>query len=516
MEQKIRLKLKRYVFGGVVLCLCIQGLSGVLTGCAQAAQSKSEACIPSDDQVEDIVYMYPCYTSIPDGLHDVQEAINKITVKKIGVRVLLRPVLKASYNQQVSLMMQNDGEVDLLTVQGNYDQLALKGELLDLNRLVETYGQGIKAALGELYDRAVIGEHRYGVPVVAGRAMSAHFIMRRDLLEETGVDIRGIMPVDDIMDMDENLKILEDVFQGVRKAHPDMEICIVPNSKILLEKLINYDPMNDELGVLMLGENSNQVVNLYETQAFEKLVRLAMRWSSLGYISREKALNMASATELLGTGEAFADIVYTQQGVEAQYKQSTGYDFTAVCMMKPVIISRDYDEAINCIPASSKNPVGAMKFLNLMYTDPEIVNLMAYGVPGKHYVFTQDGTVDYPPGITAAESPYPCVQTWLFGNTLLDHVKAGNDPKLYEIQAENMASAPRSPAFGFSYDSTPVESQVRACQDLVEQYKYGLLCGGLDLEMLEAFNAKLKEAGIDDIIMEKQRQFDAWREKNAN
>ena len=57
MGQKIRLKLKRYVFWGVVLCLCIQGLSGVLTGCAQAAQSKSEACIPSDDQVEDIVYM---------------------------------------------------------------------------------------------------------------------------------------------------------------------------------------------------------------------------------------------------------------------------------------------------------------------------------------------------------------------------------------------------------------------------------------------------------------------------
>ena len=37
-----------------------------------------------------------------------------------------------------------------------------------------------------------------------------------------------------------------------------------------------------------------------------------------------------------------------------------------------------------------------MKYLNLMYTDPDIMNLLALGVEGVHYEMTDDGTIDFP------------------------------------------------------------------------------------------------------------------------
>lgn len=61
------------------------------------------------------------------------------------------------------------------------------------------------------------------------------------------------------------------------------------------------------------------------------------------------------------------------------------------------------------------------------------------------------------------------------------------------------------------YDNTPVQTQVAACLKIVEQYKDGLLTGALDIGKLEEFNDKLTDAGIDDIVKEKQRQLDEWK-----
>ena len=47
---------------------------------------------------------------------------------------------------------------------------------------------------------------------------------------------------------------------------------------------------------------------------------------------------------------------------------------------------------------------------------------------------------------------------------------------------------------------------------MIMQYYCGLDCGSVDPETtIPQFVQALKEAGIDDIIAEKQAQYDAWR-----
>ena len=71
--------------------------------------------------------------------------------------------------------------------------------------------------------------------------------------------------------------------------------------------------------------------------------------------------------------------------------------------------------------------------------------------------------------------------------------------------------AVRSTAFGFQYDDTAVKSEVIACSAVIKKYKDGFLHGIYDLDtVLPEFIQKLKEAGIDRIIDEKQRQLDSW------
>ena len=50
-----------------------------------------------------------------------------------------------------------------------------------------------------------------------------------------------------------------------------------------------------------------------------------------------------------------------------------------------------------------------------------------------------------------------------------------------------------------------------ACTTVVAEYRDALLYGLVDVDSyLEKFNEELKAAGIDEIIAEEQKQFDAW------
>lgn len=48
------------------------------------------------------------------------------------------------------------------------------------------------------------------------------------------------------------------------------------------------------------------------------------------------------------------------------------------------------------ISSTTDVPEAAMKFLNLTYTDADVINLLIYGIEGRDYVKNDDGTVSYP------------------------------------------------------------------------------------------------------------------------
>ncbi|OKP70369.1 hypothetical protein A3842_24710 [Paenibacillus sp. P3E] len=85
---------------------------------------------------------------------------------------------------------------------------------------------------------------------------------------------------------------------------------------------------------------------------------------------------------------------------------------------------------------------------------------------------------------------------WEVGNNALTKVWEGTAPDIWEQTKECNKSATFSKALGFSFDTSPVKTEVAS------------------VSILDEFLGKLKSAGLGTIIAEKQKQLNAWAKAN--
>lgn len=103
------------------------------------------------------------------------------------------------------------------------------------------------------------------------------------------------------------------------------------------------------------------------------------------------------------------------------------------------------------------------------------------------------------------------------GSQFNQFILEGASEDTLKVMKEDNQTAGRSKAFGFTFDSSTVKTQYTAVNNVIDQYLPGLRCGSLDPETeLSKFQQSLKDAGIDEIIAEKQKQLDAWSAANAD
>ena len=75
-------------------------------------------------------------------------------------------------------------------------------------------------------------------------------------------------------------------------------------------------------------------------------------------------------------------------------------------MSQPYLGTSDVNRVSWAVASTCKNPEKALEFLNLTYTDKDVINLIIYGIEGKDYVKVSDNVVKYPDGQDASTVPY--------------------------------------------------------------------------------------------------------------
>ncbi|MNP63686.1 hypothetical protein D3C76_1591140 [compost metagenome] len=80
-----------------------------------------------------------------------------------------------------------------------------------------------------------------------------------------------------------------------------------------------------------------------------------------------------------------------------------------------------------------------------------------------------------------------------------------------QLRGEN-ESAVKSRAMGFSFDINPVKTQITSVANVQNQYDAGFQTGTFDPSELGAYLDKLKNAGVEKILTEKQNQLNQWLE----
>ncbi|WP_152393242.1 ABC transporter substrate-binding protein [Paenibacillus guangzhouensis] len=441
----------------------------------------------------------------PPDMKAVEEEINKITKEKINVSVNLMPINYGAYAQQVNLMLTSNEKLDLIVVGSpfGYSSQVSRGQLLPLDELLEEYGSNIRKALDPVYlNASKVGGKIYGVTPVRDLAAANGFTMRKDLADKYGIDASAIRTLDDV----------EAALKIIKKNEPNITPLIPSGVGFsYLTGYSWYDGLNNGFGVLPNYDNELQLVNSYESPEYAALLKRVRGWYEAGYLMKEASTNKSSQIELIKADRAFGYLSKLKPGFDAQESRSIGKEMISATLSSPVSITDDTLNIMWGIPRQAENPAASMKFLDLLYGDAELVNLIDWGIEGKHYVKVSDNIIKYPEGVTMLTNGYNLNMSWLFGNQFLAYVFEGEDPEIWQKTKEFNEQAVKSKAMGFTMDSESVKTEIAAVSNVLSQYYLVLETGAVDPDKeLPKLIEKLKAAGIDKVIAEKQRQLDEW------
>ncbi len=497
-----------------VLLVCVM----LITGCSGSkgndtgknASTGIEATgTPSEkEEITKLVVAFRTFGTTPTDVKKVQQKLNEITKEKIKAEVELMIIPSGSYKQQLTLMLAGDEQLDVIGLPSSLIASTYSAQQIKpLDELIKTYGQGIQETLGDTLLRCgYFAGNLYMLPIRADTANGmGGFMLRKDICEKYNIDASSI----------DSYEKLTEAFETVHKNEPDMTI-VAPYSVGYspLQFNVTWDKLGDNFGVLEQGGQNLKVVNLFETQEYKDYLNVFRNWYQKGYISNDVTNATEAGAPLMKAGNLFAYTQATKPGIEVQEMNSSGYDIVS-CQVLPAltVTGNNWSWAI---PENTKTPEKAMEFLNLMYTDPDVINLLAYGIEGEHYVVQSDGTINYPEGVDSSNSGYNMGNmVWSFGNEFNAYVWNGNDPEVWKKTDEWNKTGVVSKAYGFTYDNTPVSNELAAVQNVYDQHRMSLECGVVDPEStLKEMNKKLYDAGLQTIIDEKQKQLDEWAKQN--
>ncbi len=480
----------------------------------QAGTVGTESAKPAE--AEKIVFASVGWGEQARDQEAVTNKLKEITLNKINVEADIMIINVSTYAQQLNVMMAGGEDLDVffLPFGTSVSSLVTQNQLMPLNALLASEGQAITESLGSLIQYGNLKGETYAVPFNGSKVYPAAIVMREDLIKKYNLNL------DDV----KSYKDLTKIFDVIKKNEPEM-VCIAPNNGSLLssyalgDKIDKIDVIGDSMGVL-LGNDSLNLVNLYETEEYKDLVYTLREWYNKGYILKDAATTTESGSVMYNEGKVFSyfyiDVLdtiekaYHHAGITQQGQQ------TMVKALNKPVISSSVGFYSTGISSQSKHPEAAMKWLNLMYKDAEAVNTLYWGVEGKNFVKEDDGTISFTPE-EAANRGYDLPFNWMFGNTELQYSfkDSGQKADYFAQRVKQNDSAELSKAFGFSFDITPVQSQYTAVSNVTSQYQRALECGSIDPAVhLPEFIQKLKKAGIDEVIAEKQKQLNAWAAEN--
>lgn len=486
-----------------------------LCACGSSGDSgkKEENARADSDKYEKVVFAYQTFNNVPseEGLAEVQEAVNTITREKIGVEVELKPIAFADYNNQISLSLQAGEQIDLFESLMNFPDCVAADMAMDITELAPEFAPDALELVGEDWMNACTADGKiYGIPVYKPLALTPMITYRKDIAEELGIDMSQVNSVQD----------LEAVFKKVKEGRPDITpLAPVQPGDTGLNRLYstNVDYLGDDYtapkGVL-LGD-STEVVNLFERQEFMDVCKIARDWYNKGYIMKDTATTTSMSLELLSSGNYFCTIAsysYPEEDTAASIQTQWGYPAGARILKEAYIDTSTVNAVTFMVSTNCEVPEAALKFLNLTYSDKEIVNLLIYGIEGRDYVVKEEGIVNYPEGEDASTVPYTAqLSCGTLGNFFIQYQMEGSNLDSLKWEEEQNKEAASSPVMGFVFDTSPVNTEYTAIANVLSQYLPGLFCGNVDPETeIPKLNKALDSAGLGNVIAEKQKQLDAW------
>lgn len=524
------MKGKKWLGMLTALSLC----ASMLAGCGSAAASEEKADTAAagttaesgaaesstaaegtnfDEEVELLMY---CIGD-EGGIYadEVLDNLNAMLKEKINATIKPVMVSWGEYKEKMPLIYASGEAYDLVYVANwmNYTSEALKGPFLELSELMPKYAPKTYAEFKEsgALDTALVDGKLYMVPSPTTDYTTYVTLWREDLRKKYNVP--------EITDWD-SLAVYMD---AIKENEPDM-LPLATGPQIFLNMLLMTE---NDWGQMTAGKSStaaggvvickdeagSKAFNLLDTPEYEAYVKRNREYYLKGYWSR----NVLSETRMLA--EAFeagqsaitignkSNILQMYQKIKAN-NPDWELDFKNFDAGSYIKVSPTNNGM--AIGVNSKHPERAMAYLELINQDEEVFRAMQYGIEGKTYVVDENGCKTTPEGVDPSTLALrnlgmgTQVEKFMFKN-------AADEQKVLDEFDSYESNAVYSPLTAFVFDDSAVAAECAAVANVLTEYKLPLDFGVSDPETaLPELREKVKEAGVDKIIDEVNRQLEEY------
>ena len=498
-------------------------LAAVTAGAFALPQVSMAAEESSWDSISKVALYYPVYFNMPSegGIANVEAALNEYLEPLIGVDIELHPLDMFQYTDQINLILSSGDQVDIFMPMAGLSNYVNKGQIISMDDYVEELKPAMDLMGEDFMKSSYIKGSLYSLPVYKANTFQWYFMCRKDMAEETGIDLSTIASIQD----------LEPLLEAVHEKHPDI-YALGPTNPNDFQLVAAADGPESGIDIDYLGDNpdnctgavlgnTDTVENFYASDAFKEMVERAYRWNQKGLLMPEASVSPDVAADLIAAGRCFGSIIgygYPMSDAMANSGRYGEYEMTWAEPATDLMQSSAFNNQFS-IGYTSADPAAAARLMNLLWTDEYVVNTIIYGLEGEDYVIPEDfdpinAMPDYPEGLAAETVPYQArVSCGCFGNNFLMYGFMG-DVKDFGMDLIN--NSKRSKYLGFLYDGSNCKTEITAVNNVINQYYIGLVTGEMNPEeILPVFIEELEDAGIEDIIADKQEQLEAWLAEQA-
>lgn len=446
----------------------------------------------------------PCLTYYTIGKEDedialVNEELNRLLSSRYNFTIDYRKLDWNIYGHKISDYLNLNENMDVVFAssvqQGDYIGNAKNGAWYPLDDFLENKGKKLYEAIPEiLWEGAKVNGHIYGVPTSKELAVVNHWMYPKALLEKYNIDINSISSLED----------LEPIFAALKQSEPEYTLMELNQYSSFFD-VYGYEYMIDYQIPLMIKSDDKDItlVNILETETGRQVLKTLRKYYLSGYINPDAPIREG---QTLQKGEK----VFLRQAqggpyAELEWSRQRGYEVAAK-MMTPVIVDTEsLRGAYMCIPIASEHTKEACLFLEAVNTDKEVRNILQFGLEGVHYKMDENGQAE------VLKDTYAGV-AYTQGNYFLLNTRSDQPIDLWEKYQEFNDSARLSPLLGFEADDSSIQKEIQEVRQVSEKFYPALMTGSVNVEeYLPLYCEELRDAGIETIREELQRQIDRWK-----
>ncbi|MFK7693040.1 ABC transporter substrate-binding protein [Paenibacillus sp. HJGM_3] len=442
----------------------------------------------------------------------VNEEISKYLKDKINVTLDMQVIDWGSWADKMNLKYASNEVFDITwtTSWDNWVGKINNKSIIQIDDLMAKHAQeAMKIIDPKVLNGIKYNGKTYGMPTNKEFAANKGILVRQDLVEKYKFDLSTVKKPED----------MEPFFEVIKKNEPGMIPFLSGKSNglpIALQEanFVSAGSSATNLGAMDRNTKELKTLDTYTDPRYMDILKLAHKWYKAGYINKDAS----TLTDFAGTyrsGKVFSFPETLKPGKDIEVSQASGLKWVQVEFTKPLITTNSTLGNMLSISRTSKDPERVMMFLNLLYTDKTLVNMIAFGIEGKHFVKKDANTIDFPAGMTAQTSGYSLGAPYMFGNQFNDYLWANEDPQKWDKFRKFNADADEAKGLGFIFNSEPVKNEISAYNNALAEFYPGLITGTLDpVEYLPKMVEKLKAAGMDKINAEVQKQLNEWAAAN--